>query len=659
MKRLTVALLLVLAFLFIPFQNVHAAESIHIDSAEWLSSTTIRFHYSNNTYAPGFINLDFVESDGSFHAGAKYYPESQTSGYADFTANDINDLYFGADTGYTRYYAFENGGGFANRSNIIRLPEYVTPSHTAPVTTINYSASPDNEGKYPNPTTITLSATADNGYQISQTYFTVDGGSTNTYSSPFPLAGTGSHTITYWSVDNSGLEETPHKSATVILQYQGIHIDNAQWLNSSTIRFNYSNNSYAPGGITLVFVEPDGSYHAGAKDYATSATSGYIDFSAQDINDLYFEADPGYTRYYALTGDGGVFSDRSNIVRLPAYSDAAPSINALLGGTINEASAYSENSSFADTDSNSWTATVDYGDDSGSQQLMLYGKNFNLSHVYKDNGTYTVTVSVTDNGGQIATQTATVTINNVTPSVGTISASVNPIQINTNTTASANFTDLGVLDTHTAVWNWGDGTTSNGTIAETNGSGIVSDGHTYTAPGIYTITLTVTDKDSGQGTSIYQYISAYDSTIKSITGTKEFTSPAGALIANPSVTGTANFGFTAQYDNNGNVIPIGTNWASVTFKSGNTTYVDFNAIAYTSLVISGAKVTLQGTGTYNGNSGYTVLITALEGTQSGRQDMIRYQIKNASGTVVYDTQPGAALTTDPTTPVSKGKITIK
>jgi hypothetical protein len=337
-------------------------------------------------------------------------------------------------------------------------------------------------------------------------------------------------------------------------------------------------------------------------------------------------------------------------------TNTPPSITPHLGGTINEGSTYTETGSFTDSDSTSWTGTVDYGDGTGSQTLNISGNNFTLSHVYKDNNPnpYTVTVSITDNQGATGNATAQVTVNNVAPTVGTITASINPIQVNTATTASAAFTDPGILDTHTASWNWGDSSNTTGTVTETNGSGSVSNSHTYAAVGVCTITLTVTDKDNGQSSQTYQYLTVYDPSAGWVTGGKDYTSPAGAVIQNPTVTGKASFGFTAKYAN-GNVVPIGNKWASVTFNAGN---IDFSATSYQWLVVSGAKATLKGNGTLNGVSGYTVLISAIDGSQTGGNDLIRYQIKDSSGNVAYDTQPGAVDTADPTTIVTKGKINV-
>ncbi len=67
--------------------------------------------------------------------------------------------------------------------------------------------------------------------------------------------------------------------------------------------------------------------------------------------------------------------------------------------------------------------------------------------------------------------------------------------------ASVTFTDPGVLDTHTAIWNWGDGTTSAGIVSEAGGSGSVAGSHIYATGGTYTAKCTVTDEDGDTGTS--------------------------------------------------------------------------------------------------------------------------------------------------------------
>ena len=333
--------------------------------------------------------------------------------------------------------------------------------------------------------------------------------------------------------------------------------------------------------------------------------------------------------------------------------NSAPSVNSISNVTINEGTIYNANGSFSDSDSTSWTGTVDYGDGSGVQSLALNSdKTFSLNHLYKDNNTHTLTVTVMDNEGAVGAEAATITVENVNPTVSTITAPINPILVNTSLTASASFSDVGVLDTHIATWNWGDGNTTSSSVVESNGSGSVSDNHSYAAAGVYTITLTVTDNNGGVGSSIFQYLTVYNPSAGALSGSKEYISPVGAVAGNFTATGKANFGVQAKYVA-GNTVPQGN--TKLSFNFGN---IDFQSTSYQWLVVNGAKATLKGNGTLNGVSGYTFLVSAIDGSQTGGQDLIRYQIKDSTGNVVYDTQPGAADTANPTTSVTKGKIKV-
>jgi len=73
-----------------------------------------------------------------------------------------------------------------------------------------------------------------------------------------------------------------------------------------------------------------------------------------------------------------------------------------------------------------------------------------------------------------------------------------------------------------ASWDWGDNTISEGTVTEPTDteSGSVTDSHSYSTPGVYTVILTVTDQD-GNGLSdqsIYQYIVIYNPDDGFVTG---------------------------------------------------------------------------------------------------------------------------------------------
>ncbi|MCP4090940.1 MAG: PKD domain-containing protein, partial [Gammaproteobacteria bacterium] len=185
--------------------------------------------------------------------------------------------------------------------------------------------------------------------------------------------------------------------------------------------------------------------------------------------------------------DGGSGSDSLSVT----VNNVAPVVDVGADVTLNEGSTLVQTGSFTDPGSDNWVATVDYGNGSGAQPLVLNpDKSFDLSYLYPENGVFIVTVSVTDDDGGIGTDTLEVTVANVSPVVD-----AGPDQsVNEGDTVNFNgsFSDAGVEDTHTFEWDFGDGSPVS--------SGSLSPSHIYPDNGIYTATLTVTDDDGGVGT---------------------------------------------------------------------------------------------------------------------------------------------------------------
>lgn len=108
--------------------------------------------------------------------------------------------------------------------------------------------------------------------------------------------------------------------------------------------------------------------------------------------------------------DGGTGSDTVQVT----VNNVAPIVNAGTDKTIDAEGlcevTFTQPGAFVDPGLDTWSATVDYGDDTGVQNLPLTGKDFTLSHPYEINGVYTVTVTVNDGDGGIGIDTVQVNV---------------------------------------------------------------------------------------------------------------------------------------------------------------------------------------------------------------------------------------------------------
>jgi hypothetical protein len=86
------------------------------------------------------------------------------------------------------------------------------------------------------------------------------------------------------------------------------------------------------------------------------------------------------------------------------------------------------------------------------------------------------------------------------------------------------------------------------------------------------------------------------------------------------------------------------------------THRTFQSTALDWLVISGDIARLEGTGTINGAGSYRFLVAASGGGRGAGKVRIRIW-DQATGAVVYDTQPGAPFNAAPASPIH-GRITL-
>ena len=120
------------------------------------------------------------------------------------------------------------------------------------------------------------------------------------------------------------------------------------------------------------------------------------------------------------------------------------------------------------------------------------------SHAYADDGAYTVTLTVDDGEGGVASDTLLVTVDNIAPDLAPIADQ--SVIAGLILTVTASYADPGQLDTQTAMIAWGDGLSE--TLYLDAGLTSFEFAHAFDTAGVYTVTVTLTDDDDGQDTQI-------------------------------------------------------------------------------------------------------------------------------------------------------------
>ena len=465
----------------------------------------------------------------------------------------------------------------------------------------------------------------------------------------------GTYTITYTVTD----DDTGSTSDSVVVNVNNVVPQNVNAGADRTV------NEGTAVTLSGSFSDP-GTADTHTQVWSVQASNGQVIGNGSGSGFLFVPNDNGtYTITYTVTDDDGGSTSDSVVVTvnnvIPVITDL--SVNSAM---INENGSVTVSGTFTDVGTrDTHSVLINWGDgETSSAALVVQGNGigtFTATHRYLDDNPtttssdqYTVTATVTDDdGGVSSNSTVRITVNNVAPTAGAITAPLDPVAVTNVISVSANFTDTGVLDTHSAVWNWGDASSSAGTVTETSGSGSATGTHAYSTPGVYVVTLTVIDDDGNSASSVFQYIVVYNPSAGFVTGGGWIDSPAGAYTANPQLSGRANFGFVARYQN-GASAPTGN--TEFQFKAGD---FNFRSVDYQWLVVAGANAKFKGTGTVNGQVGYQFMITAHDGQMQGSDGVDKFRIKvwNAGG-VVYDNQLGASDDSHAATDLKGGSIVI-
>ena len=173
----------------------------------------------------------------------------------------------------------------------------------------------------------------------------------------------------------------------------------------------------------------------------------------------------------------------------------APPLVALGGPAVaDEGAAFVRAGQAFDAGPGPFAAVVDWGDGGEAEALALdEALAFELSHVYADEGVYTVSVEVTDGDAETGTGQVAVTVRNVAPTV--VAGGDAALAEGGRLVRTVGASDPGVNDALTATVDYGDG---GGAVALGAGPPWTLD-HVYGQDGAYAVVVAVSDGDGGVG----------------------------------------------------------------------------------------------------------------------------------------------------------------
>ncbi|MCK5524351.1 MAG: PKD domain-containing protein [Thiomargarita sp.] len=191
-----------------------------------------------------------------------------------------------------------------------------------------------------------------------------------------------------------------------------------------------------------------------------------------------------------ITIDFGLFDGQAPANNLPVIAAGDNNVKITLGDS------FTFMRDFTDADAGDrHFVEWDFGDGNKASKLLpLNTYSSSTAYTYTQRGTYTATFKVTDTRGDTASTTITVIVE--APPIVDVGNDI-ALDVGELANFSGTFSDPDGKPRYNYTWKFGDGNTSVGRTRTTTRPLKVD--HTFTAPGEYTLTLEITDKNGNTG----------------------------------------------------------------------------------------------------------------------------------------------------------------
>ncbi len=372
--------------------NVEAQHSITIkvDVSSPTTTASVSGNSSNGWYqAPAQITLN--ATDDASGVGSTFYtidggPTQTYTSPFNISAGGIHSINF--------WSVDAVGNTETQQSLTVKIDD------TGPSTTISTSGTTGNDGWYQSAAAVLLTGSDNDQSGVATTYYSVDGGATQTYTASFNVSNSGSHTILYWSVDNAGNTESQHsmvirvdvEAPTTVGSFSGTWWYDVWYQSPVQV---YLNPSDSASGVASTYYTIDGG--------ATQTYTGLFNISNGGIHTV---------NYWSVDRAGNTEAQKSLTVRV---DNTAPTTQLSASGTAGANGWYRSavQVSLNASDSQVGVNVTMYRVDGGP--TMVYGGPFSVSGEAQHAVLYWSNDKLSNTEAQ---QTATINIDATVPTAG-------------------------------------------------------------------------------------------------------------------------------------------------------------------------------------------------------------------------------------------------